>query len=578
MLHQIITMDPATSIDDDVAATSGDCPLRKELALLAAGLDTRFLRAGTTLANAVGMIDRVIGGLDGVVAALDERTAGAAVTDLRGVADALAALPARQAGRRDRMGAVAAIARDLNDHVLDMHQTLRVLNIYGVNIKIAASGADQFVDFVEGMATKLSVGEHELAGFIVQLKELMLAVADVQQADRLLAAESATVVPEIPARLASDAGALAKHLADVAVVARTVADIARRVQGKVAVVLGALQVGDSTRQRLEHVVATLQLLEASGGDVPPDPVVVGHIDRLLAAQIEGARADFARDTATMLASLADLLPETDQLLALIADQGDGGSRDFLERLERGIADVERVTGRLRDAERRSTAMATIITETIAGLTRRLAKVQLIRLQVQDIATNTRLLCRRQGAIGKAVSVIAVEVDAYARRLGESTECVAQVIADLKAVEAALLDAVSGTAGAGAAGGGRDMGDTLAGALAVIRDACQRTGLVSMEGSDDARHLGALLMSTVGELANEEAVAAAMGQVAERLARRTPPLPMTDDAEAALRQLLPRIAAMYTMAQERTIHAQCLPPGIEAEAPIEDEDEDDDGLF
>ena len=573
MLHQTIPTELATPIGDDVVPPTGDCPIRKELALLAAGLDTRFLRAGTALANAVDLIDRVIGGLDGVVAALDERTAGAAVTDLRRVADELTALPDRQIGRADRMTVIARISRDLSEHVMDMHQTLRVLNIYGVNIKIAASGAVQFVDFVEGMAAKLSVGEHELAGFIAQLKDLMLSVADVQQADRLLAVESAAVVPEIPARLATDAAALAQYLAGVAVIARTVAGIARRVQGNVAVVLGALQVGDSTRQRLEHVVATLQLLESSGGDVPPDPAVVGHIDRLLAAQIEGARADFARETGAMLASLAELVPETDQLLDLIADQGDGGGRDFLDRLERGIADVERVTGRLRDAGRRSTAMVAIITDTVAGLTRRLAKVQLIRLQVQDIATNTRLLCRRQGVLGKAVSVIAVEVDAYACRLGGSTEQVGLVIAELKAVEAALLDEAGRTATSG-----RDMGDTLAAALAVIRHACQRMGVVSMESGDDARHLKTLLVSTNEELAREHSVTAAMELAADTLLQRTPPVPLNDAADASLRLLLPRIAAMYTMAQERTIHAQFLLPGMEAAPTAEVDDDDDDGLF
>ena len=573
MLHQIITIETATPVGDDPAAAPGDCPIRTELALLAAGLDTRFLRAGTALADAVGMIDRVIGGLDGVVAALDERTAGVAVTDLRRVADALTALPARQAGRAGRMAAVARISRDLSAHVLDMHQTLRVLNIYGVNIKIAASGADQFVDFVEGMASKLSLGEGELAGFIAQLKDLMRSVADVQQADRLLAAESATVVPEIPARLAGDAAALAAHLAGVAVVARTVAAIARRVQGKVAVVLGALQVGDSTRQRLEHVVATLQLLEASGGDAPPDPAVAGHVERLLAAQIEGARDDFARDAAAMLASLADLVPETDQLLALIVEQGDGGGRGFLDRLERGIADVDRVTGRLRDAERQSTAMVGIITDTVAGLTRRLAKVQRIRLQVQDIATNTRLLCRRHGTIGKAVAVIAVEVDVYAHRLAGTAERVGQVIADLRAVEAALLDEA-----AGRGANGRDMGETLAAALAVVRHACQRTALVSMDGSDDARLLGALLIATTEELAGEQAVTAALGAAVATLAGRTPQAPMTDGAEATLRLLLPRIGAMYTMAQERAIHEAFLLPGTDGIGAPAAEDEDDDGLF
>lgn len=123
-----------------------------------------------------------------------------------------------------------------------------------------------------------------------------------------------------------------------------------------------------------------------------------------------------------------------------------------------------------------------------------------------------------------------------------------------------------------------MGDTLAAALAVVRDACQRTGLVSMEGSDDARHLGALLTATMQELEREDAVTAALGRAAGTLAGRTPPAPMTPGAEATLRELLPRIGAMYTMAQERTIHAAFLLPGMDGVgAPVVDDD-DDDGLF
>lgn len=560
--------------DIDPAAPIGGCAIRNELALLAASLDTRFLRAGTTLAGAVEVVDRVINGLDGVAQALDERTAGAAVADLRQAADDLTALPAHQAGRADRMGAVAVIARTLNGHVMDMHQTLRVLSIYGMNIKIAASGEEQFVGFVEGMATRLGIGESELAGFILQLKELMLSVAGVQQADRLLATECARVVPEIPEQLASDATALAAYLAAVAALARKVAVIARSVQGKTAVVLGALQVGDSTRQRLEHVVAALQMLETQAGGAPPHPAVADHIHRLLAAQLRGASVDFARETTAMLASLSDLAPEAAGLLDLIDDQSGGGGRDFLTRLERGITDVDRVTGRLGDAQRRSTAMVGVITDTVADLSTRLVSVQRIRVDVQDIATNVRLLCRRHGIVGKAVSVIATEVGIYASKLGATTISVAKAIGDLKEVEASLLDD-----GGRGADGNRDIGDTLAAALSVIRQACQRTELMTSENGDDTRHLGELLTATAAELTEELSVTDVMGKAADRLLVDAPAAAMTPETDASLRLLLPGIGALYTMAQERLIHADFLLPGMAVAAVASVvEDDDDDGLF
>lgn len=563
------------TIDTDAATTATDCPIRRDLALLAAGLDTGFLRAGTTLATAVEMIDRMIGGLDGIVAALDERTAGAAVLDMRYVAERLSALPAHQRERAGRMAAVGVIAKTLNEHVLDMHKTLRVLSIYGMNIKIAASGEDQFVCFVEGMIGKLAAGEQHLAGFIARLKELTDAVASVRQADRLLAGESAKVVPEVPARLASDAVELAGHLAGVATLASAVAAIARSVQGKVAVVLGALQVGDSTRQRLEHVVSALQLVEARAarGDGAGHAAVIGHVDRLLAAQIDAALADFTRETTAMLTSLAELGPDTGRLLALIAEQDDGGTRAFLERLDRGITEVERVTTRLREAEGRSRTMVGIITETVGELSDRLTSVQRIRLDVQDIATNTRLLCRHHGVIGKAVSVIATDVDSYTVRLGGATVSVSDAIARLGGVEASLRGENRGD-------GDRDMGAMLAAALAVVRHACQRSEEAAVDGGDNARQLIDLLDHVGDELARELSVKTMMEAASQTLAYRTPELDMTDEADAALRVLLPEIAKLYTMASERGVHASFLLPGMAVAAVPSAvvDDDDDDGLF
>ena len=76
MLYEVI---------DATVIEPAECPIRRELALLAANLDTRFLRVGTTLAEAIAMIDRIIGGLDTIVDALDEKRAGAAAPRLDAV-------------------------------------------------------------------------------------------------------------------------------------------------------------------------------------------------------------------------------------------------------------------------------------------------------------------------------------------------------------------------------------------------------------------------------------------------------------------------------------------------------------
>ena len=74
MLYEVI---------DATVIEPAECPIRRELALLAANLDTRFLRVGTTLAEAIAMIDRIIGGLDTIVDALDADRVAEALRHMR---------------------------------------------------------------------------------------------------------------------------------------------------------------------------------------------------------------------------------------------------------------------------------------------------------------------------------------------------------------------------------------------------------------------------------------------------------------------------------------------------------------
>ena len=116
-------------IDTDTAQAIDLSDLKRSLALVAAGMDARFVRAGTTLATAIDTIERIITSIEGVTGALDESVAGIAVSSLKSVAGQLDALPAVQAGREADMARIGSASRVLRDHVMDMRQALRVLHI-----------------------------------------------------------------------------------------------------------------------------------------------------------------------------------------------------------------------------------------------------------------------------------------------------------------------------------------------------------------------------------------------------------------------------------------------------------------
>ncbi len=558
-------------IDTAQAMTIEAADLKRMLALMAASMDARFVRAGTTLATAIDTIDRIITSIEGVTGALDESVAGIAVTRLKDVAGQLDALPAVQAEREADMARLGTASRVLRDHVMDMRQALRVLHIYGMNIKIAASGEAAFVGFVNDMGQRLAAGEEHLEGFLAKLKELSGSVGSVQQAGRLLATEAKKILPAVPKRLTHDADALHGHLGNVAAMAREVASIARTVQGRVATMLGALQVGDSTRQRVEHVVSALQLLDGLTLAEPAHEEVTGVVHHLLAALLEASSVDFDRDASLLVASLKALQPDTHGLLTLIEDDGGSNGRPFLMQIDQAVGEIAILTGQLQEADQRSASMLGLITETVDELTGRLEHLQRVQFNVQDIATNTRLLCRRHGDLGKAVSVVAGEVDIYAHSLGNAMRGIGQPIHELAEVNAALAAKRDNSIGG-------DMGTKLAQALSVIREGCQRTDMAVREGGDDARQLIELLTITGDEIGAELALGATMRQAAIVLSASTLSPDLSDDALDTLGTLLPQIATLYTMAQERDIHAANVPPGFAVASAIVEEDEDDDGLF
>lgn len=545
--------------------------LKRTLALMAASMDARFVRAGTTLATAIDTIDRIIHSIEGVTSTLDESVAGIAVTSLKDVASQLDALPEVQATREAAMARIGTASRVLRDHVMDMRQALRVLHIYGMNIKIAASGEAAFVGFVNDMGQRLAAGEEHLEGFLAKLKELSTSVGSVQQAGRLLAAEAKKILPAVPQRLTRDADALHDHLGNVATMAREVGAIARTVQGRVATMLGALQVGDSTRQRVEHVVAALQLLDGVTLPAETTAEITGVIHHLLAAQLEASSVDFDRDASLLVASLKALQPDTHGLLNLIEDDAGSNGRPFLSQIDQAVGEIAVITVQLQEADQRSASMLGLITETVDELTGRLAHLQRVQFNVQDIATNTRLLCRRHGDLGKAVSVVAGEVDIYAHSLGNAMRGIGQPIGELAEVNTELAT----TRGDVADG---DMGAKLAQALSVIREGCQRTDLAVREGGDDARQLIELLTITGDEIGAELALGATMRQAAVVLSTSTLTPDLSEEALSALGTLLPQIGALYTMAQERDIHAANVPAGFAVASAAVEEDEDDDGLF
>ncbi|MBY9063076.1 hypothetical protein K7957_09035 [Sphingomonas yunnanensis] len=551
---------------------------------LAHGLEERFRGVGETLADAIDTIDRMAGALDEVQRALAPERAGAAVTELRAAAARLTALPETQHRRAEAVAQLTQRTRTLRALLAEMGEVMRLLGCYGMSIKIASAGEPAFFQFVAVMQAKLDGSEQQLRRFAQELERFMRIVAELQATDARLAGECAKVGVQAPVELAASADALEAQLASVARTAHEVSGITRTVQGEVARVLGAIQIGDSVRQRVEHCVAVLRVIDPSAeltGErpAPPPRGAVAHVARLVAAQMRAIADDFRDESIALLDSLARLGPLAADLLTLVEAQAAsvgetaalaGGGGGALGRLEQGIAALGDITARLFDTDEQLGMLAAFVEETVVDLGRDLQAIRAVTLDVQDIATNTRLLCRRHGETGRAVAVIATEIDPCARKLERLRGAVAEQVA--------ALDGVA-LGGDGPATGG-DTRATLRDALAVVRAASDRSDAAVAGSGDAARRVVAALEHSMEELHEQQMFISALESASGSLRDCTEGHEALSDADtASLRTLLPWVAGLYTMAREREIHALFLLPGMTMRRGEDALPQaDDDGLF
>nr|WP_246425990.1 hypothetical protein [Sphingomonas kyeonggiensis] len=542
-------------------------------------MDARFVEAGTALAHTYDIVEKLVSSLERVTNALDREGTDAAIGNMRSTADRLMRLPDVQAGREQALGAILQAGNALKSQIAQVNRTLRFLRICGLNIKVAAAGMGEFSDFSDGMFARLDIAEAEMQGIAREVERLAEGVPDVLAVEQQLAAECAAVVPHVPARLADDAVALQQHQAELAKRAAQIADVARDVRTKVGIALGALQIGDITRQRIEHVVDGGRLLDTflgERGEISPAvaDAVRGHMLALLAAQAFETVTDFKRETRLLSQSLHDIRPNTVALLELKDTEGsDGGQHEgsFLNVLERSVVEVESVTGQLREADARSQQLGNATSETARNLGERLKNVHRVKKDVEHMAWNTDLRCYRMGNEGRSLAVIASEIRGFSATLERISAEIGGSFQQIAGAAETIVDPQSDS----------EAGQSLGESLECIREGGRkmRDGLSGLD--DDASQIADILREATEKVDCEEVSEMLASLAAQLSAFARPQTEFADETALLLSELLAVLAGSYTMASERVIHKQFAvteEPEAEVSVTFDADEDDDDGLF
>lgn len=524
-------------------------------------IEGRFLEVGDVLSRAVDGMSALITALDRMKESLDGDSVATAARELGEASDTLRRLPQSLEGRLDKLGDLVKVGAQLNKCIEDMHKHLAYLRVFGVNIKITSGGiaaaGPEFAIFAQEICDCIELGRNQLDTFRADLGALD---ADLRQAltqEGDLARRCDDLLPAVPDSLVAQVGAITAHQRRIGEITEKVADLARNVRKQVGSALAALQIGDITRQRIEHVQFGLALLDAPEVHALPAEAserLSSFLRQLLIAQLEATTRDFRQAVSRIGLNVGAMAADASEILRLREHaESQGGKGSFLRDLEANVGRAFALVDDIEAGERSAETVSRSAARSARDLAAQIAAIQNMRADVQMMAMNTTLKCSRIGETGKPLGVIAIELRQHATHLetsaghtmaalealfgstsdetGEDSETLERQVSAASAAAEALRDAVERI---------RKTGDEVEGDLAsAAQQGGEVVGMLKQAAArfDFDRQVGGYLEEALALLKRD------MGA----------PGPI-DDLAAILAPLMAKLSRTYTMAQEREIHA------------------------
>ncbi len=548
-------------------------------------VEARFLDGGAVLLSIMDVIAKLIGSLDRLTGSLDQETTQGTVGGILKTAERLAELPAREEGRQQSFETLSATAAKMHSHVADMQETMRYLRTFALTAKITGAGIPDFAGFAEEILERIQSGSSEVNRFATQLSTLDSQLRRARGFAATIATEYSKTVPQIVTDLKENAAKVGTHHQKLGKIAQDVSRLARGVQSKIATVLSALQIGDITRQRIEHVQASFRLYEELvAGDAALDADakarMMNVVYHLAAAQLAEMVEDFQRESRNVVKNMSGFVDDTRQIMQLrdaMTKGGDGSGQNFLKTLEGSVEAGAALVGRVKVASGEADQVAASTTGTAKDLLAAITVIRAIKSDINYMALNTNLRCSRLGEEARSINVVTAELRLFAAKLEESAETVVQQLTTLDG-------AAQGLAANGATGS-----DTIDQPLAEALDMIRNAGTTMDTHLAEFAAEGDQVFNQVGRSIKTLDFESELGDVLERCAAELarlagPDIADISDLSAKAEELGQRIHKTYTMAQERTVHQYFLPataanaPAVVEAPPAASSGDEDEDLF
>ena len=552
-----------------------------ELEVARQQIEQRFLEGGNVMMSVLDVLTALLTVLEDVGGALKEEEAEQATAGLLKTSEEITALIKVQSSRRGSLTLIAGESRNLSSEIVGMEETLRYLRTFATTAKITGANIADFAGFAVEIVERIQFASREVQAVSERINSLHKMVDLASRANDSSLQQYEHSVPETVDNLGRSAKDIRTQRQSLSEISAKVADMTRKVQQRLGSSLSSLQIGDATRQRIEHCQAAFSIaaehMSAEAGaslSALQRQAIEQMIAQLVYEQLDEIGKDFERECKTVIANInafpRDVASLMDLCAMMLPSNGeglDGAIHRVQHSLETALETVRKIEKSADDAKHLSQSAGQVVQELFENV----GTIQLVRTDIQYMALNTNLRCSKLGEEGRAINVVTGELRTYSGRLDEAAD---RVLVNLKH----LGEHADGLAAKD--GSGEDLAGRIETALSHITLAGKSLDSHVQELRHCSVNVAAKVNGAVAKLDFHMGIQDKLNDCRDQAASASIDQGDLEGLDDLLAGISAQIFKTYTMKAERDIHVGIFggEPVQHAPAVTSDEDLFDDALF
>ncbi|HWU19100.1 MAG TPA: hypothetical protein VN155_15575 [Devosia sp.] len=561
-----MNLHPASAWPVEPSASTAIASIIAALRPPRAAIDDAFLGVGMQLTECATILSRITATFEQLPADLDGAEVSEATGRLSVVGRRAGEIAAAFGTEQQDLARLLQLVSAADHPIAGLRRAVKMMGILAINARVVAAGVvddDSDFDVFTTDIAQLSLSAADtIAEFSRTYRRLVEVVTEAAETRGRFDAEHRKPLADLARRLDVNLAEVTRRRQQSAENSVETSRMSRQISARVAEAVMALQVGDATRQRLEHIEAALAMSATSGQ-------AICHLQHL---QLTQATQSFEDEMAAGEQALRQLALDASQVLDHSRDvygQGQDEGRSALGLLHNDVHWASDILADCEAERQKLDRVAADVAATVSDLLGHVEAVQDIEAKMRLVSLNAAIRCAQLGPRARALAVISQQLRGLT---AETTEAAGEAVARLEEASG-LARAFTLAADSAASGRVGDLEREANVALDLLETVDARMKAALADLGRDGPSVARRLEKAVANLGRHGEIAEALRDIGMQLAGQigADALDFTSDEAQTLFAALRKT---YTMDAERRIHdAFTGQPAPVAEAPAEDSIDD-----